>query len=150
MQTLKIEIPKGYEFDSFDKLSGEMKFREKPRSILERIRDAQDVVEDNGLTREQFDEQCKGLEPDEVAYRVLKLLAKSLNQGWLPDWTNPNEYKYYPYFEMRGSSGFRFHVYDNWNSYSYVGSRLCFKSRELAEHAGKQFQHIYEQFMTIK
>jgi hypothetical protein len=90
-----------------------------------------------------------GQEQDEIAYRILKMLAKSLNQGWVPDWSNHNEYKYYPYFELGGSSGFRFHGYGLWRSHSLVGSRLCFKTRELAEHAGKHFTDVYRKFMVI-
>lgn len=149
MQTLKIEIPKGFEIASFDKLSGEIRFKETPKSVFDRIKSVEDVMTDNGLTREQFDESCEGLSPDEVAYRILKLLAKSLNEGWVPDWSNSNEYKYFPWFEMRGSSGFRFGGHGHWYSVSHVGSRLCFRTRELAEYAGKQFQHIYGQFMTF-
>lgn len=150
MKTLKIEIPKGFEIDSFDKQSGEIKFKEVPKSVMERIKTVEDVLSDNGLTREQFDEQYEGLEEDEIAYRILKLLAKSLNEEWMPDWSDSNEYKYYPWFEMRGSRGFRFIDNAYWHSDSGVGSRLCFKTRELAEYAGQQFQPVYEQFMTIR
>lgn len=149
MKTLKIEIPKGFEIDSFDKQSGEIKFKEVPKSVMERIKTVEDVLSDNGLTCEQFDKQCEGLEEDEVAYRILKLLAKSLNEGWVPDWSASDEHKYFPWFEMRGSSGFRFFGDDVWLSTSLVGYRLCFKTRELARYAGQQFQHVYEQFMTI-
>lgn len=34
MQTLKIEIPTGYEIDSFNKASGEIKFKAKPQNII--------------------------------------------------------------------------------------------------------------------
>lgn len=150
MQTLKINIPQGYEIDSFDKLSGEIFFKAKPKDILERIKTIDDVLADHGLTREQFDEQCEGLDEDEVAYRILKLVARSLNEGWVPDWSNSNECKYYPWFEMQGSSGFRFGDDGGWFSVSRVGSRLCFKSRALAEHAGKHFTGVYKQFMVIE
>lgn len=162
MKTLKIEIPKGFEIDSFDKQSGEIKFKEVQKSVMERIKTVEDVLADNGLTREQFDKQCEGLEEDEISYRILKLLAKSLNEGWVPDWSDPNDpneyneyneynkYKYFPWFEMQGSSGFRFHGHDYLLAISGVGSRLCFKSKELARYAGQQFQHVYEQFMIIR
>lgn len=149
MQTLKIEIPIGFEVDNFDKHTGEIRFKEKPKSVLERIKTIDDVFADHKLTRADFYDSCDGLDRDEIAYRIIKLLAKSLNEGWTPDWSNSNEYKYYPWFEMRGSSGFRFYGLVSWRTYSVVGSRLCFKSRELAEHAGKHFQSVYEDFMAI-
>lgn len=147
MQTLKIQIPEGYEIDNLDKQSGEIRFKEKPKKVTERIKTVGDVLADHGLT--QQDLQCIGLSPDEIAYRIIKMLVKSLNEGWVPDWSNSKEVKYYPWFEMGGSSGFRFDGCDSWGSASGVGSRLCFKSRELAEYAGKQFTDVYKQFMTL-
>lgn len=150
METIKIEIPKGYEIDSFDKLSGEIKFKEKPKKVTERIKSIEDILRDNGWDQERFDEWSSDMEEDERSYVLLKFLAKSLNEGWEPDWNDHSEYKYYPWFEMGGSSGFRFGVYVTWLSLSHVGSRLCFKTRELAQYAGKQFIDVYKQFMIIK
>ena len=141
-------IPDGYEFDSFDKLSRKVKLNQKPTDVKERIKTIADIFSDNGISQEEFDANCIGLEQDEVAYRIIKLLAKSLNEGWKPDWSNSNEYKYYPWFYM-ASSGFRYYVYDYWHSNSIVGSRFCFKTRELAEYAGKQFTEVYKQFMIL-
>lgn len=149
MDTLKIEIPEGYEIETFDKQIGEIKFKKKAYSITERIKTIADVLLDNGLTRDQFDDQCEGLSSDEISYRILKLMVRSLNEGWVPDWDNHIESKYYPWFELGGSSGFRFDDCDDWRSRSYVGSRLCFKSYELAEHAGKYFIDVYQKFMVI-
>lgn len=150
MQTLKIEIPQGFVIDSFDQHSGEIKFKEQPKPVTERIKTIADVLADNKLTQKEFYEQCAGMPEDEVAYRILKLLAKSLNEGWTPDWDNSSQYKYFAYFWMGGSSGFRCRGYVYWHSTSDVGSRLCFKSRELAQHAGEQFTDVFKQFMLIK
>lgn len=48
-------------------------------------------------------------------------------------------------------SGFGLAYYDfgNWASTTNVGSRLCFKSVEQAEYAGKQFIDLYEDLMLI-
>lgn len=149
MQTLKIEIPNGYEID-FDKAVGEIKFKEKPKNVMERINSDEDVLTDNGLTWEQFNQQCFGLPEDEVAYRFLKLLVKSLNpKGWVADFDNTDQVKYEPRF-VGGSSGFRFHGCDHWRTFSYVGSRLCLESSELAVHAGTKFTRWYKQIIIIK
>lgn len=118
------------------------------QDVIERIKTFSDVLEELGIDAEKFDDVNEYLSLDEESYRRVKLICKALNEGWTPDWNNNNEYKYYPWFEM-GSSGFRFGGYDYWVTDSYVGSRLCFKSRELAEYAGKQFEAIYENFMII-
>ena len=59
---------------------------------------------------------------------------------------NDNEYKYFPWFDMDNSSSagrFSFLDSDLLGSHSAVGSRLCFKSRELSNYAGNQFEDIY-------
>jgi hypothetical protein len=82
------------------------------------------------------------------AYAMLILVARSLNEGWKPDWTNHSQYKYYPWFTMESGSGLAYNDCAYRCSGSGVGSRLCFKSRELAEYAGKQFRDLYNQYMN--
>lgn len=149
MEALKIEIPKGFEIDSVDKLSGEVTFKEKPDNVMRRIETITDVLADNGFTQEGFDQSCEGLSGDEIAYRILKMLAISLNEGWTPDWDNSSESKYFPWFVMGGSSGFRFYGHAYWYTDSHVGSRLCFKRPELARYAGEKFIDVYKKFMVI-
>jgi len=147
--TIQIPIPQGFQIDSFDLKTGKVTLKETPKEITERIKTVADVLADNGYTAEEFDRKCKELTSDEIAYCIVKMLAKSLNEGWTPDWNDTNQPKYYPWFEMGGSSGFRYHDCAYWDSGSTVGSRLCFKTSKLAEYAGKQFIEVYKQFMLI-
>ena len=150
METLKIEIPAGYEVDNFDPSTGEIKFREKPKDIKERIKTFADVLNHFGIDETYFNEQNEDLESDEVAYRKIKLIVKALNEGWTPDWSDSDQYKYFPWFNMSSSSGAGLsYLGFGWNSCSAVGSRLCFKNRDLAKYAGQQFESIYKEFMTI-
>jgi hypothetical protein len=87
---------------------------------------------------------------DEIAYKMLKVIVKAINQGWSPDWTNGNQQKWHPWFML--SSGFGFV-----GSYCYsvvanasVGSRLCFETKEKSDYCAKQFIDLYEKFLTIK
>lgn len=82
------------------------------------------------------------------AHAKISIIAKALNQGWVPDFDNSNETKYYPWFEYSPGVGFSFSDCDGGGDGSFVGSRLCFKTRELAEYAGKQFQSIYNDFLN--
>jgi hypothetical protein len=97
--------------------------------------------------------QKLGFTKDEIAYRKLKTVAEALNEGWEPDWENTDEYKYCPWFRYNGAvAGF---VYAHANSVpswanTYVGSRLCFKSSNLATFAGKQFIDLYNELILIK
>lgn len=87
-----------------------------------------------------------------VAQYKLWVIAKALNDGWEPDWTNDDEYKYYPWFYMQdGSSGLGFSDpgFDDDYAGTAVGSRLCFKSSELARYAGKTFLELYRQVFVL-
>ena len=87
---------------------------------------------------------------DEIAYKKLKVIVAAINQGWVPDWTNSDQYKYYPWFNLSSGSGFSVHGYGDDFSYSSVGSRLCFESKEKCLYAAEQFKDIYEDFFIIK
>lgn len=114
------------------------------------------------------------LSKDIIAYLKLRIITAALNEGWTPQFTS-DEYRYFPWFwlytkeetdkmskEERkkvvlfggdayygAAAGFAFA-----NSYhspsatsASIGSRLCFKSSELAKYAGEQFAQIYFDFM---
>lgn len=152
MKSLKIEIPKGFEVESFDEKEGIVKFRKTPKDIKSRIGSFDDVLVELGESDPEVIEYRK-LQEAGVAQHILSnqeavLITKALNEGWEPDWDDSNEYKYLPWFVM-STSGFRYCGYDSWAAHSHVGSRLCFKSRELAEYAGKQFTEVYKSFMII-
>ena len=124
------------------------------KDIKERIKTFDDVIRELGDDPEEFKNAISIMEePDEIAYVKLKLIAKALNEGWTPDWSNGEWDKWYPWFKMDDSSSagrFSFNVADILRSLSAVGSRLCFKSKDLATYAGTQFLDIYKDFFTIK
>ena len=124
------------------------------KDIKERIKTFDDVIRELGDDPEEFKNAISIMEePDEIAYVKLKLIAKALNEGWTPDWSNGEWDKWYPWFNMNDSSSagrFSFHGAAYQYSHSRVGSRLCFKSEELATYAGTQFLDIYKDFFTVK
>lgn len=87
-----------------------------------------------------------------VAHYKLVIIAEAVNEGWKPNWDNWDEIKYYPWFDLEGSSSgasFSCYGYDGWVTYSVVGSRLCFKTWELAEHIGKTFIDLYKDYFLL-
>lgn len=149
MQKLQINIPEGFEIGNFDMNTREVTFKAKPKCIMERIKTIDDVLKYHNIEKDDFEADYKGLPEDVKAYRLLVLIAAALNEGWTPDWDNSSEYKYNPYFKM-GSSGFRSYGYGLWTTHSAVGSRLCFKTRELTVYAAEQFKDIYSNYFLIK
>ena len=85
-----------------------------------------------------------------IDHAKLIIIAKAINGDWVPDWENGEWDKYYPWFVMGSSSGvgFSYDVCDDWNTNSYVGSRLCFESREKAKYVGEQFQDLYKSYFV--
>lgn len=102
-----------------------------------------------GITESDFHEKNKNLDADTYAYEQLKVISKALNGGDHMDYTDEDVYKYYPWFNAVGSSaGFSCRAYNCAYSYSRVGSRLTYKSREIAEYAGNQFLDIYNKYIN--
>ena len=149
MKPLKIKIPNGYEVDSFDEKTGEIKFKETPKDVKERIKTIDDVLKDQGIIMCDIDAMFENV-PEHLKWQYLaEILCKSLNEGWQPDWDDSSEYKYYPWFYMGGSLGFRYGGYDRWNSISNVGSRLCYISREVAEYVQETFFELYKEYFVM-
>lgn len=80
----------------------------------------------------------------EAQYKMI-VIAEALNEGWIPDWDNYNECKYYPWFEMSPSS-FAFDGSGYGDAYACAGSgsRLKFRTHELANYAAEQFIDIWK------
>ena len=107
---------------------------------------------------------------DLLAYLKLRIITYALNEGWEPQYTK-GELRWYFWYDLitkeqyklsaeaksRGGISANAHcglVYVralSASSYlgSHYGSRLAFKSKELAEYAGKQFVEIYEEYCLI-
>ena len=118
-----------------------------------------------------FEDACKhlGLNPNDlpvvdmlpekdrksiIAFYKLTIIIRALNEGWEPDWSNWDEWKYYNlfYVEKGGdqrSSGFRYGTTDFASTRMHTGSRLCFKNIELAKYATEQFKELYREYLLI-
>lgn len=114
---------------------------------------------------------------DLVAYMKMRVIVAALNDGWEPQFV-PGEQRWYPWYELiskedyeamsedekqeRRCVGRSSHyayafgglVFSHANfassySYAHYGSRLAFKSEELAEYTGKQFAELFADFCFI-
>lgn len=113
-----------------------------------------EILENNG-----FD----SLSAHEIAYRKLVIIAKALNLGWCPNWANFDEYKYYPWFDLKkedipaGVGGathgaalgvscvYSYSVAST--STAHFGGALASESREIAIYFGKQFAEIWQDYL---
>lgn len=128
---------------------------------------------------EKYVNSLGGEEKDIIAYLQLRIIVAALNEGWTPKFEE-GEWRYYPWFwlytneqiermneeekakvcRVVGRASYNAnadgglvcsnaHSVSSSSSTSY-GSRLAFKTEELAEYAGKQFIEIYRDFMIVE
>ena len=110
---------------------------------------------------------------DILAYLQLRIICAALNEGWTPQFTK-GEYRYYPWFELwtkkeieeldeeatarvvyrsgvsansDGGVSCSYADYDSSFTHAYFGSRLAFRTSELARYAGEQFLDIWADFV---
>lgn len=84
-------------------------------------------------------------EPDSIAFEKLKTITEALNEGWRADFTNSNQVKYIIWFNS-DESGFSLYDVFGYGSSAFASSRLCFRSRDIAEYAAKQFIDLYKTY----
>ena len=85
-----------------------------------------------------------------LAHFKLLIIVEALNDGWFPNWQNRDEEKWQIFFDLEkepnNPSGFRFFGAYCYCAGSYVPSRLCFKSRDLAVYAAEKFKKLYKDY----
>ena len=87
---------------------------------------------------------------DFIAFLKLRIIAAALNEGWEPTFDKDEE-RWYPWFKIKqGGLVCAYANYAGSNSFTNSGVRLVFKSKELAEYAGKQFIDSYKDFCYKK
>lgn len=128
-------------------LYGEKAFSQK---ITDRVKTVEDACELLGIGELTLygnpgDEDIISI----AAYHKLIIICRALNEGWKPDWSNRSQVKYYPWLEYKTGVGFSGTDCGYSRAGTFVGSRLCLKSSELAMYAGKQFESIYNDFLTL-
>ena len=89
------------------------------------------------------------------AYYQLCIITRALNEGWIPDLNDLDQKKWYNWFyfaDNGADAGFAFAGSYNSPSHAaaFLGSRLCFKSRELANYAREQFFDLYKEYLMIQ
>ncbi len=128
--------------------------KQKAGNIIDQVKTFEDACEVLGLDGDILKGSVTDLLSGDLesisAYTKLIIIARALNEGWVPDWSNSSQYKYIPWFEHKPGFGLSYHDCADWYASTCVGSRLCFKTKELAKYAATQFADIYNDFLTIK
>lgn len=105
-EEIQVEIPAGKKaawVDGFLKLvDAEEEQKKDERPITERVKTFEDACKELGEDHklvQQFKAIQEAIEEDKeaTAYFKLGIITAALNEGWEPDFTNDDEYRYYPY-----------------------------------------------------
>ena len=146
-------------------------------NITDRIKTFDDALEELGKDHplvKEYKALCKAdVTENTVVYSRLCVITAAMNEGWTPRFVK-GEYRYFPYFYLytneeisrmseeelsrvvyRSSSyayavggvSYAYADYDSADVVAYIGSRLAFKTEELAEYAGKQFIKLYAEYL---
>ena len=83
-----------------------------------------------------------------IALNRLFTIAEAWNKedGFVPDFSNGNQCKYFPWFIYNNAAAGFVCAYTHYSpvyASAYLGSRLCFKTSERAAQFGKQFADLY-------
>ena len=135
-----------------------------------------DLGKDHPLCKQYTDIKAMAqveLPTELLAYLRLRIINAALNEGWEPEFRD-DEYRYYPWFYLYSQEeidkmdeeqksrvlgrslnnananagvAFSYASIASSTSSTYIGARLCFKERALAEYAGRQFLKEWSDFM---
>lgn len=151
----------------------------KPKTIKDRIKTFDDALKELGkghpLVKEYNVINNNKTTYNTKLYSQLCVITAALNEGWRPKFVE-GEKRYFPYFRLYSSeeisqmskeeksrvvyrsdndasaNGGVSYAYANSDSagvYAGIGSRLAFKTNELAKYAGKQFGKLYANYLDI-
>lgn len=90
-----------------------------------------------------------------LAHYKLTIITQALNEGWTPDWSNTDQWKYLVCSRIKATqknphgSGFVDSDFNFWSTHSFVSSRLLYKSSELALYSSKQFKKLWKDYIII-
>lgn len=89
-----------------------------------------------------------------IALNKLFTIAEKWNKedGFVPDFSNKGQWKYYPWFKYEVESAGFVYAYTDLtasDALSHIGSRLCFKSESRAEEFGKKYADLYNDVFLL-
>lgn len=120
---------------------------------------AKKVVSGNCVKLDEVTRLVKDINPSHVKALIALNELFTIAQAWNkedefePDFSNSNQYKYFPWFVYdNGAAGFVF-AYSHYTATytdASVGSRLCFKTPERARQFGEQFIDLWNDVLLFR
>lgn len=146
MKSIKIEVPKGYEIDEKKSTFENIVFKPCKR-VIDSVEAACEVLgECDENVKELRKLECAGCD---TTFQSLVVGVKAFNEGWEPNWSDSEEYKYFAYYSMdKKVPTFHFALYND--SFAAVPTRLYFSSRSKVEEFVniKEFNDLYIKYLS--
>lgn len=173
MKKIEIEIPEGKKAEWVDGVLTLVDEKPQDiKERVKTFDDAVAILgNDNQAVIDYYAIADKTCAEDILAFAKLRVIIEALNEGWKPKFDG-DEYRYYPWFYIYtkeeyeeldedkkkachvvgrsvsyshaiGGLVYAYADFASSVSYSYNGSQLAFKTRELGEYCGKQFIDIW-------
>ena len=149
----------------------------KPKNVMERVKTFEDALKElkpfHPLVKEYKALRKADVTSNLIVYSKLCIVTAALNEGWRPKFVE-GEKRYFPYFRLysseeisqmskeekssvvyqscdyaSGGVSCAYASYDSAAVGAHIGSRLAFKTNELAKYAGKQFGKLYANYLDI-
>ena len=144
--------------------------------VTDRVKTFRDACREVCIDPSVYFIKCENEPADVIAYMKLRVICKALNEGWTPRFVE-GEWRYFPYFhicseeeiirlseEEKSRVVFRSNIntvaeggfscavasYVSASVHTGFGSLLAFKTKELAEYAGRQFIDLWADFCLTK
>lgn len=126
-------------------------FKFTSNKIQDRIKTWTDVLVELNLKNSDVlpfaDPQTKEQKSLNALAKIQKI-SQVLNEGWIPDFTNSNQSKYFPFFKKSGAE-WVVAYYNCWTGCACVGFGSYYKTSEIALYAGNQFGDIYNDYLPL-
>jgi len=113
-----------------------------------RIKDYSDIIDElkiKELTINDFGFLPENQRIKLFASHKIQNIVDVINEGWVPNFNDSTERKYYPYFiKKNGVWGFHFSYYRSGGSDGQVG---LYQTEEKSDFGGKKFLDIYSDYL---
>lgn len=140
-----IEQKQETECKTYEEIQAHNKMKGKLQFYSDYNGNVKEVVIRDGITMDV----CKNNVPTkEIAEKIIALcqlyiIAEYYNDGWVPDWKDPNEIKLFAYLNTYED---RIFFTDN---YTYFPGFPAFKSMEVIEEAYKHNKEIFKKALSV-
>lgn len=116
----------------------------KLRKLLKSNLDGK-IVKKDIFTITKYSDVCieLGEKEETCPYKKIKQIEKFYNQEWKPNWSNTNEYKYYPYFSLSSAGGLVYYGFVNCYG-DFFGGVAFYKDSKTAKYVGETYTKEYE------